>query len=108
MKKWCRIVNIILALAIIFGAYTVQSVVEQDEYYTEYEYEETLVTDEYVTHFEMVAIEGSEYQVKSPNYVDGLARDVCEVLYNVLPYGHISEYAYITNDRFAYNYYDNF
>lgn len=102
------IVNIILVLALIFASYTVQSVVEQEEYRTEYEYEETLVTDEDGTHLGMITIEGSEHQVKNPNYIDGFARDICEVLYDMLPYGHITEYTYITNDWFGYDYYSNF
>ena len=101
------IVNITLVLALIFGTYTVQSIVEQDEYFIEYEYEDKVVTDEFGTHLQQVEIEGSEYKVKNPNYIDGFARDVCEVLYDVLPYGHMTEYVYITNDWFGYDYYSN-
>lgn len=102
------IVNIILVLAIIFASYSVQSVVEQEEYYTEYEYEEKVVTDEFGTHLEMVEIEGSEYKVENPRYIGGPVRKIFEILYDVLPYGHMTEYIYITNDWYGYDYYDNF
>lgn len=102
------IVNIILVLALIFAAYTVQSIVEQDEYFIAYEYEDKVVTDEFGTHIQQEEIEGSEYKVKNSKYIDGFARDVCEVLYNILPYGHMTEYTYITNDWFGYDYYSNF
>lgn len=102
------IVNIILVLTLIFASYTVQSIVEQDEYFIEYEYEDKVVTDEFGTHIQQEEIEGSEYKVKNPKYIDGFARDVCEVLYDILPYGHMTEYTYITNDWFGYDYYSNF
>lgn len=102
------IVNIILVLALIFASYTVQSIVEQDEYFIEYEYEDKVVTDEFGTHIQQVEIEGSEHKVKNPKYIDGFARDICEVLYDILPYGHMTEYTYITNDWFGYDYYSNF
>ncbi len=100
------IVNIILVLALIFASYSVQGIVEQDEYYTEWDYEETVVTDEFGTHVSSTPIEGSEHQVKNPEYIDGPVRTVAETLYNILPYGHITEYCYLTNDWFGYEYFD--
>lgn len=102
------IVNIILVLAIIFASYAVQSVVEQDEYYTEWEYEEQIITDEFGTHVNYAPIEGSEYEVKNPDYIDGPVRIVFETLYDILPYGHMTEYISLTNDWFGYDYYTNY
>lgn len=102
------IVNIILVLALIFATYGIQGVVEQDEYFTEWDYEETVVTDEFGTHISSVPIEGSEHQVKNPRYIDGPLRTIAETIYNILPYGHITEYCSITNDWFGYEYYDLF
>lgn len=102
------IVNIILVLALIFATYSVQRIVEQDEYYTEWDYEETVITDEFGTHVSSIPIEGSEHQVKNPNYIDGPVRTIAETIYNILPYGHITEYTYFTNDWFGYEYFDLF
>lgn len=102
------IVNIILVLALIFATYGVGGIVDQDEYFTEWEYEETVVTDEFGTHVSSMPIEGSEHQVKNPRYIDGPLRTIAETIYNILPYGHITEYTYLTNDWFGYEYYDLF
>lgn len=102
------IVNMILVLAIIFASYAVQSVVEQDEYYLEWEYEEHTVTDEFGTHIEATPIEGSEYEVKNPNYIDGPIRTIFETIYDILPYGHMTEYISLTNDWFGYDYYKDY
>lgn len=96
------IVNIILVLALIFATYGVQRIVDQDEYYTDWDYEETVVTDEFGTHVSSTPIEGSEHQVKNPNYIDGPVRTIAETIYNILPYGHITEYTHLTNDWFGY------
>lgn len=102
------IVNIILVLALIFASYSAQRIVAQDEYVTEWDYEETVITDEFGTHISSMPIEGSEHQVKNPRYIDGPLRTVAETLYNILPYGHITEYCTLTNDWFGYEYYDLF
>ena len=102
------IVNIILVLALIFASYSAQRIVVQDKYVTEWDYEETVITDEFGTHISSMPIEGSEHQVKNPRYIDGPLRTVAETLYNILPYGHITEYCNITNDWFGYEYYDLF
>lgn len=102
------IVNIILVFAMFFAAYGVQGIVDQDEYFTEWDYEETVITDGPNTYVSSVPIEGSEHQVKNPRYVDGPLRTVAETIYNILPYGHITEYCSITNDWFGYEYYDLF
>lgn len=102
------IVNIILVLALIFATYGVGGIVDQEEYFTEWEYEETVVTDEFGTHVSSMPIEGSEHQVKNPRYIDGPVRALAETIYNILPYGHITEYTYLTNDWFGYEYYDLF
>ena len=102
------IVNIVLVFAMLFASYGVQGIVDQDEYYTEWEYKETVITDEFGTYVSSVPIEGSEYQVKNPRYIDGPVRTIAETIYNILPYGHITEYCHITNDWFGYEYYDLF
>ena len=102
------IVNIVLVFAMFFASYGVQGIVDQDEYITEWDYEETVVTDEFGTHISSMPIEGSEHLVKNPRYIDGPLRTVSETLYNILPYGHITEYCYLTNDWFGYKYYELF
>lgn len=102
------IVNIVLVLAMLFASYGVQGVVDQDEYVTEWDYEEVVVTDGPNTYVSSEPIEGSEHQVKNPGYIDGPLRTVSETLYNVLPYGHITEYCSLTNDWFGYEYYELF
>lgn len=102
------IVNIILVFAIIFASYAAQRFIEQEEYFTEWEYEETAVSNEYGDGIELTPIPGSEHKVENPNYVDGALRVFLETVYNVFPYGHITEYISITNDWFGYEYYDNF
>lgn len=96
------IVNIILVLGIIFASYSVKTVVLQEEYNLEWEYEEHTVTDEFGTHTNVTRIEGSEYKVKNPDYIDGPVRTVFETLYDILPYGHITQYIALTNDWFGY------
>lgn len=100
------IVNIIIALGIIFASYAVQSIVEQEEYYTKWRYEERTVTDEFGTYTEMIPVE--EYEVKNPEYVGEPLYTLIETLYNILPYGHMTEYFALTNDWFGYNYYKRF
>ena len=102
------IVNIVLVFAMFFASYGVQGIVDQDEYVTEWDYEETVVTNEFGTHVSSTPIEGSEHQVKNPRYIDGPLRTFAETLYNILPYGHITEYCSLTNDWFGYEYYDLF
>lgn len=102
------IASFLLVLGIIFATYSVQMVVEQEEYYTEWEYEEHIVTDEFGTHTEVTPIEGTEYKVKNPDYIKGPVRYICEILYDILPYGHITEYVSLTSDWFGYDYYKDY
>ena len=99
------IVNIILVLIIIFISYGVQHIAEQEEYFIEYEYEDTVVTDELGTHVLSVPIEGTEHEVKNQNYIDGPIRVISEVIYDIMPYGHITEYIHLTSDWYGYDYY---
>lgn len=102
------IVNIPLVFGIAFASYGVQHIAEQEEYWTEYEYEYVEETDEYGTYMVGYPIEGSEYLVENPNYIEGPLRTVCETLYDILPYGHIAEYITLTNDWFGYDYYEKY
>lgn len=102
------IVNIVLVFALFFASYGIQGTVEQEEYFTEWDYEEIVTTDGDNTYVSSVPIEGSERQVKNPRYIDGPVRTIAETIYNILPYGHITEYCYITYDWFGYEYYDLF
>jgi ABC-type transport system involved in multi-copper enzyme maturation permease subunit len=101
------IINIVFVLAMVCGSYVCQSVVNQEKYYLEYEYEETVVTDEFGTHLTSVPIDGSGYQVENPHYMDGPVRVVAETFYDILPYGHITEYIGLTTDWFGYEQYGN-
>ena len=98
------IVNIILVLAMIFATYAVERIVNQKEYYIEWEYEEQMVTDESGTYSYSAPIEGSEHEVKNPNYIDGPVRTVFETLYRIIPYGHMTEYISLTHAWFGYDY----
>ena len=102
------IVNIVLVFAMFFASYAVQGIVVQDEYITEWDYEEVVVTDGPNTYVSFEPIEGSEHQVKNPRYIDGPLRTISETLYNIFPYGHITEYCSLTNDWFGYEYYELF
>ena len=101
------IVNIVVVFAIVFMAYGVQDIVQQEEYYTECDFEYVTEVDENgnscVVGYE---IEGTERLVKNPQYVGGVMRIVYQTVYDILPYGHISEYVYLTNDWFGYDYYN--
>ncbi len=99
------IVSIILVLAIVGATYAVQSIVEQNEYNYEFDYEEIIETDDHGTHIMSMPVEGSEHKVKNPEYIEGPVRFIAETLYDILPYGHITEYTYITSEWFAYDYY---
>ena len=101
------IVNIVVVFAIIFMAYGLQNVVQQEEYYTEYDFEYVTEIDENGNEFLVgQEVEGSERLVKNPKYVDGFARIVYQAVYDILPFGHINEYNYLTNDWFGYDYYN--
>lgn len=101
------IVNILLVFGIAFASYSVQSIAEQEEYWTEYEYAYVEETDiDGITSMVGYPVEGSEYLVENPNYIDGPLRTVCETLYDILPYGHVTEYTTLTNDWFGYDYYE--
>lgn len=101
------IVNIVLIFAIIFMAYGVQNIVQQEEYYTEWDYEYMTEVDENGNSCVVgYAIEGSERLVKNPKYVGGVMRIVYQTVYDILPYGHIDEYVHLTNDWFGYDYYN--
>ena len=102
------IINIILVLALISATYGISGIVNQEEYTTEWDYEETVITDGPNTYVSSEPIEGSEHQVKNPRYIDGPIRTFAEAIYNILPYGHINEYCYFTNDWFGYEYYELF
>ena len=96
------IINILLVISIAFSSYTVESAVNQEEYYTEYQYEYTEKTDsDGNTFIEGTQIEGTEHKVKNPKYISGVVREFCEVVYDVLPYGHITEYISLTSDWFG-------
>lgn len=102
------IVNILLVFGIAFASYGLQRVAEQEEYWAEYDYEYVTEFDENGNPYEVgYAIEGSERLVKNPDYIDGPIRDICEIAYRVLPYGHITQYVSLTNDWFGYDNYDN-
>ena len=101
------IINILLVISIAFSSYTVESAVNQEEYYTEYQYEYTEKTDgDGNTFIESTQIEGTEHKVKNPKYISGVVREFCEVVYDVLPYGHITEYISLTSDWFGYDSYE--
>ena len=102
------IVNIVLVLALLSATYGISGIVNQEEYITEWDYEETVITDGPNTYVSSEPIEGSEHQVKNPRYIDGPVRTLAETIYNILPYGHINEYCNFTNDWFGYEYYDLF
>ena len=102
------IINIILVLALISATYGISGIVNQEEYITEWDYEETVITDGPNTYVSSEPIEGSEHQVKNPRYIDGPIRTIAEAIYNILPYGHSNEYCYFTNDWFGYEYYELF
>ena len=89
----------------VCGSYVCQSVVEQEKYYLEYKYEETVITDEFGTHLTSVPIDGSAYPVENPYYIDGPIRVVAETFYDILPYGHMTEYISLTTDWFGYENY---
>lgn len=100
-KAVVAIVNILLVFCIIFVTYSAENVVEQEEFFTEYKYEVIEVTDEFGKNTAEVPIEGSDYQVKNPWYIDGPTREICEVLYDVIPYGHLREYILLSNSWFG-------
>lgn len=102
------IINVLLVIGLAFASYGVKEVVEQDEYRTEYDYEYVTEVDENGnSHMVGYAIEGSEHLVKNPNYIGEPFHTVSEILYNILPYGHIAEYTGLTNNWFGYDYYEN-
>lgn len=86
------VVSILLVLTTTYAAINLRTDLKQEEYHITYDTELlTMVDENGKTYTDVVRIEGSERKIPNRDYVKEPKRTVYTIIYNILPYGHITE-----------------
>lgn len=98
------VVNILIILGMFIVVNPLQVGLSQSQHIEMYETVNTeWIDDDGNIRYKEVKVEGSEYLVENPSYVDGIKRIAYEFVVNVAPYGHLYEYAEFSIDWFGYD-----
>lgn len=101
------IANTLLVLALVFISEAMVLVLDgsEPEYITEYEYQQVTRYENDGTAYNVdVAIPGTAHKIKNPDYVDNSSAvfyKLYNVLFDILPFGHIIEYTSFTEGWFG-------